>query len=200
MTRPRRIGLFGGTFDPVHLGHLAAAEAARISCSLDEVRFIPCRISPHKTSAAPTPAADRIAMLSLATKDLPWAVTDDVETKREGPSFSWQTAEEIHRLLPGAELFWIMGTDQWKKLPTWAHPEILAQRVTFAVVHRDGSAPSPMDGYSLIPVPCSHPASASTIRNEITRDPNPRGWLPPAAATYIHEHGLYRPPAHASGD
>ncbi|RYD35901.1 MAG: nicotinic acid mononucleotide adenylyltransferase, partial [Verrucomicrobiaceae bacterium] len=79
MNVPRKIGLFGGTFDPVHLGHVHLADLARETLGLDEVRFIPCRISPHKTGTHPAGPADRLEMLELATAGLPWAVVDDIE-------------------------------------------------------------------------------------------------------------------------
>ena len=105
MPESPRIALFGGTFDPVHCGHVFLADKARKAMELDEIRFIPCRISPHKSGTQPTPAADRLEMLRLATKDLPWAVVDDCEILREGPSFSYQTAEAMAARFPGAKLF-----------------------------------------------------------------------------------------------
>src|SRR5690606_19954139 len=87
MSEKRRIALVGGTFDPVHLGHLHLASVAREGLMLDEVHFQPCRISTHKTGRPPTPSADRVEMLHRATEPLPWAVVDEMELRREGPSF-----------------------------------------------------------------------------------------------------------------
>ena len=123
MSEPRKIGLFGGTFDPVHLGHVHLADLARRSLELDEVRFIPCQISPHKTGTRPASPAARLEMLKLATAGLPWAVVDDIELTSGGPNFSYLTAEKLHRKFPDDRLFWIMGGDQWAALPTWKQPE-----------------------------------------------------------------------------
>ena len=191
MSEPRKIALFGGTFDPVHLGHVQLAEAARNTLALDQVRFLPCRISPHKSGTTPTDAADRLEMLRLATRDLPWAVVDDFEVQREGPSFSWQTAEAMRARFPAARLFWIMGTDQWDVLPTWAHPKRLAASVEFIVFAR-GTAPLPRDGYILHVVEDGHPASATAIREAIAAGETNHPWLNPAVAGWIHDHGLYR--------
>ena len=190
MAEPRKIALFGGTFDPVHLGHIHLAETAAKALALDEVRFLPCRISPHKTDTAPTPAADRLEMLHLATKDLPWAVVDDFEVRREGPSFSWQTAEAFKQRFPQARLFWIMGTDQWNVLPTWAHPERLAACVEFIVLVR-GTRPSPREGYVLHTVEGGHPASATVIREAIARGETRHPWLAPEVAKWIDGRKLY---------
>ena len=191
MAEARKIALFGGTFDPVHLGHIHLAKVAKSALGLDQVRFIPCRISPHKGGTVPTPAPQRVEMLRLATKDLPWAVVDDLETLREGPSYSWQTAEEMKARFPDAKLFWIMGTDQWEALPDWAHPERLAACVEFIVFAR-GKPPLPREGYVLHPVDGTHPASATGIRAAITAGETQHRWLHPDVSRWIAEHQLYQ--------
>jgi nicotinate-nucleotide adenylyltransferase len=191
MSEARNIALFGGTFDPVHLGHIHIAEAAGNALSLDEVRFLPCRISPHKSGTTPTAAADRLEMLKLATKGMPWAIVDDFEIRRDGPSFSWQTAEAMKARFPNARLFWIMGTDQWEVLPTWAQPKKLAACVEFIVFAR-GNPPIPRDGYVLHVVDGIHPASATAIREAIAAGATNHPWLNPAVAGWIRDHGLYR--------
>lgn len=190
MSEPRKIALFGGTFDPVHLGHLYLADTARKALALDEIRFLPCRISPHKTDSHPSTAADRLEMLHLATAGLPWAVVDDFEALRDGPSFSWQTAEAMKEKFPGARLFWIMGTDQWDALPHWAEPQRLAACVEFIVFGR-GKAPAPREGYVLHAVEGGHPASATAIREAISRGETTHPWLPPEVARWINGHRLY---------
>jgi nicotinate-nucleotide adenylyltransferase len=191
MPDARRIALFGGTFDPVHLGHVHLAELAKSALALDEVRFIPCRISPHKTDTTPTSAPDRLEMLRLATHDLPWAVVDELETLREGPSFSWQTAEAMKAKFPNAKLFWIMGTDQWDALTTWARPELLADCVEFIVFSR-GTPPSPRAGYHLHALEADHPASATAIREAIAAGATHHPWLHPSVSRWIADHGLYQ--------
>jgi nicotinate-nucleotide adenylyltransferase len=186
MNPPRKIGLFGGTFDPVHLGHLHLAALAREALDLDEVRFLPCALSPHKAHSSPASALHRAEMLRLATVDIPWAVVDEHEMHQAGPSFSYQTAEAIAGKFPAARLYWIMGGDQWDALPRWEKPERLAACCEFAVLARGGS-PQPRDGYTLHIVQGQHPASATAIRQEISNHP----WLLPSVAAYIAEHGLY---------
>ena len=193
MPDARRIALFGGTFDPVHLGHVHLAELAKSALALDEIRFIPCRISPHKTDTTPTSARDRLEMLRLATRDLPWAVVDELETLREGPSFSWQTAVAMKAKFPNARLFWIMGTDQWDTLTTWTHPERLAECVEFIVFSR-GTPPSPRAGYQLHALEADHPASATAIREAIAAGATRHPWLHPDVSCWIAEHGIYQNP------
>lgn len=184
--QPRKIGLFGGTFDPVHLGHIHLADTARKALGLDEVRFIPCTISPHKTGTQPASSADRLEMLHLATEDLPWAIVDDIELVSEGPNYSYLTAGKIHARFPEDQLFWIMGGDQWQKLPTWKNPEQLAATVEFIVLARNDD-PSPREGYRMHLVHGEHPASSTAIRN------GSRDHLYPDVAAYIDSRNLYHP-------
>ncbi|MEI8037067.1 MAG: nicotinate (nicotinamide) nucleotide adenylyltransferase [Verrucomicrobiota bacterium] len=185
-----KIALFGGTFDPVHLGHVHLADRARQALALDEVRFLPCQLSPHKAGRAPTPAAARLEMLRLATVGLPWAVVDDFEVGRDGPSFSYQTAEAMAARYPHARLFWILGGDQWDALPRWRHPERLAARVEFIVLAR-GPRPQPRAGQVLHVIDDPHPASATAIREAIGCGATTHPWLAPAVAEWIAAHGLY---------
>lgn len=191
MPTPRKIALFGGTFDPVHLGHIHLAETAREKLGLDEVRFLPCRISPHKQDTHPAAAADRLEMLRLATAGLPWAVVDDFELGREGPSYSYQTAEAMAVRFPGARLFWIMGSDQWETLDSWAEPRRLADCVEFVVFTR-GRMPKPREGHILHALEDSHPASATEIRQSFARGKTEHRWLAPAVSRWINGHGLYQ--------
>jgi len=191
MSAIRKIGLFGGTFDPVHLGHIHLATLAKEALSLDEVRFLPCRISPHKTGTTPASGKDRCEMLRLATAGLPWAVTDDFELKQDGPSFSYLTAEAMADKFPTARLFWIMGGDQWDALPDWRNSERLSASVEFAVLAR-GETPAPRDGYRLHAVHGQHPASASAIREAISNGQADPAFLDPAVAGRIAARGLYQ--------
>jgi len=191
MPEARKIALFGGTFDPVHLGHVHLAGLAQQALDLDEVRFLPCRISPHKPGQEPTPAADRLEMLRLATADLPWAVVDDFEVRREGPSFSHATAEAMRATFPGARLFWLLGSDQWDALPRWQYPERLAACVEFIVFPR-GDPPTPREGYVMHALAGTHPAAATDIRGAFAQGQASHPWLNPAVAEYIVRKRLYR--------
>lgn len=191
MPHSRRIALFGGTFDPVHLGHIHLAELARFSLALDEVRFLPCHLSPHKTHSHPARASDRLEMLHLATADLPWAVVDDCELRRVGPSYSYQTAEAMATRFPHARMFWIMGGDQWAALPHWEQPERLAALVEFIVLAR-GDVPTPREGYVLHPIDDAHPASSTAIREAIARGATSHPWLAPPVADWLAKHHPYQ--------
>jgi nicotinate-nucleotide adenylyltransferase len=190
---PRKIALFGGTFDPVHLGHIHLARLAQTALALDEVRFLPCQISPHKAGTIPTSGADRCEMLRLATVGIPWAVVDDSELHEIGPSYSFQTAEAMKERFPSARLFWIMGGDQWEVLPRWKHPERLAKCVEFIVLARGDDIPNPRLGYRLHVVEGEHPASATAIREAISNGKTSVKWLAPAVADWIERQGLYLP-------
>ncbi|MEY5012459.1 MAG: nicotinate (nicotinamide) nucleotide adenylyltransferase [Verrucomicrobiota bacterium] len=187
---PRKIALFGGTFDPVHLGHRHVAEEAVKAMGLDEVRFIPCRISPHKEGSLPASAEDRLAMLRLAMVDAPWAVADDLELRRDGPSFSYETAELMRERFPAAKLYWIMGADQWEALTRWKNPERLAQCVEFIVIDRGDIKLSP-HGFAMHLIKTHHPASATKIREALARGEKNQEWLHPDVAKYIRIHRLY---------
>ena len=190
MFAPRKIALFGGTFDPVHLGHVHIARLAQQALELDEVRFLPCRISPLKAAQEPTPAGARLEMLRRATAGLPWAVVDDCEVRSAGSSFSYATAEAAHVRFPAARLFWIMGGDQWEALPQWRHPERLAACVEFIVFSRGDPLP-PRDGYLMHALAGSHPASATAIREAFAQGDITHPWLVPAVAEWIVSHQLY---------
>ena len=190
MSEPRKIALFGGTFDPVHLGHVHLAALAQQVLGLDEVRFVPCRISPHKPGQEPTPPDERLEMLRRATAGLWWAVIDEFELWRDEPSFSYATAEAMHVRFPAARLFWILGGDQWAALPKWLHPERLAACVEFIVFCR-GMPPLPREGYVMHALAGTHPASATAIRDAFAQGQTNHPWLDPAVAEWIVRRGLY---------
>ncbi len=186
---PPRICLFGGTFDPVHLGHTAAAELALRQLQLDQVRFLPCRISPHKLGRSSAAAGHRLAMLELALQGIGWAQIDRFDLDQPEPSYSWRTVLAMRERFPDARLFWLLGGDQWDDLPDWSRADLLAATLEFIVVRR-GAAPRPRPGWICHPLDAVHPASATEIR-----DSAPAGlradWLAPPVAAYIRRHRLY---------
>ena len=192
MSERKRIGLFGGTFDPVHLGHVHLAGLAKEAAKLDEVRFLPCRISPHKFGRETASPADRVAMLRLATENLSWARIEEFELSGPEPSFSYLTAEALSTREPDAEWYWLMGGDQWDALPQWKHPERLAAVVTFLVLAR-GEAPPPREGFRMQMVAGNHPASATQIREGLQRGETFTDWLSPRVADYLRSQHLYLP-------
>jgi len=188
---PRRIALFGGSFDPVHLGHLEIARRAKEEARLDEVRFLPCRLSPHKLGRPPAPARHRVAMLEITLAGKPWALIDDFELRAEEPSYSHRTVAHFRAGFPDARLFWIVGGDQWRTLPTWKNPEYLAENLEFLAFARRES-PRPRPGWRMRAVAGEHPASSSAIRDALARGDEPHDLLPPGVPEYIRRHGLYR--------
>jgi len=175
----RRIGVFGGSFDPVHEGHIHLAGLARKAASLDEVWFLPCRISPHKTGSPPTSGEARVRWLEIALSKLPWSKIERFELESEGPSYSYRTIQALSSEHPGIEWFWIMGGDQWAALPTWKHPEIIAELASFIVLARNGAMVEPRSGYRLHVVTGEHPASATEIRRALAAGESGIAFLDP---------------------
>lgn len=166
------------------------AREALEQLKLDEVRFIPCRVSPHKLDHPPASAEDRLKMLHLATEAFPWAKVDDSELCHASPSYSYMTAERIRSELPEAKLFWLVGTDQWRSLPSWKEAERLSKLLEF-IVFRRGAAAEPRDGWKMTSIEGNHPASSSAIREAIRIQQPTHDWLSPAVEAYIDEHQLY---------
>ena len=187
-----KVCLFGGSFDPVHAGHLAIAQAALEACGLERVVFLPAARSPFKAKGSLMFSDEvRLAMLRAATAELPWAEVSALDMQLPAPSWSWRVAEAWHTAHPGDALFWLLGTDQWELLHLWARPEYLAELVTFIVYYRGESTPAPRPGVRAIFLPGAlHPASSSAIR-EALRDgpPVPPSWLPPGVAR-LAGHGV----------
>ncbi len=181
----KRIGIFGGSFDPVHDGHIHLATLAKEAARLDEVWFLPCQISPHKTDRPPSSGASRAEWLRTALAGIQWAKTDLTELETDAPSFSYLTMEKLVSRHPGNEWFWIMGGDQWTALPSWRHPEILARLVEFIVLARNGSEVLPRDGYRMIPVLGEHPASATAIRAALGKGETEIHHLDPAVLSLM---------------
>lgn len=179
--------LFGGSFDPVHAGHLAIANAALQQCELDEIIFLPAACSPFKQNRS-TYFTDeqRLQMLQLATADLPWARISELDLQLPPPSWSWRIAEIWHQNHPDTELYWLMGTDQWEQLHHWARYDYLCEMLHFIVYHRD-TAPAPRPGVRSTFI-CTglHPASSSEIRTALQQGkPLPLDWLHHDTATFI---------------
>jgi nicotinate-nucleotide adenylyltransferase len=137
-----RLGLFGGSFDPVHYGHLLLAETCREAACLDQVWFIPAAISPHKQGQAVTAAAHRLQMLRLAIGGHSAFDVCEFEVARGGVSYTVDTLEYVRDRLPDAELFLLMGADSLADLPNWRRPERICQLARPLIVHRP-HAPTP---------------------------------------------------------
>jgi nicotinate-nucleotide adenylyltransferase len=133
-----RVGVFGGTFDPIHLGHLIVAEQCREQGRLDEVWFIPSARPPHKLDRHLTGFAQRAEMLALAIAGHPAFRLDEIEKDRPGPSFTADTLAELHGRHPDAELFLLLGSDTLPDLPLWHNPREIVRRAALLVALRPG--------------------------------------------------------------
>jgi len=190
MSHPLRLGFFGGTFDPVHEGHLEIGLKAVSALQLDRLIFLPCRRSPHKSAEPRASDHDRLAMLKLASAGHPNFRVDPFELERPPPSYTWQTIRALKLRFPADTQFYLLiGLDQWEALPTWQDPERLAEEVEFIVASRNGS-PSIHDHYRAHFLKGNHPASASAIRSALATGHSPK-WLPNSVLAYIREKGLY---------
>jgi nicotinate-nucleotide adenylyltransferase len=192
-----RIGLYGGTFDPIHLGHLRAAENAREALGLDLVAFVPSAVPPHRAAPASAPE-HRLAMTRLATSPYaPFAAWDD-ELRRSGPSYTVETVAAVVKARSADSFVLVVGADTWPEIPSWREPERLLALVEVAVVERPGFAsaePKPpfpsARGVRRVSGP-GLPLSASAIREHARSGRSVRFLVPDAVADYIAERGLYR--------
>lgn len=141
-----KLGLYGGSFDPVHLGHLLVAQAAGEEFGLDRLCFIPAAQSPFKPGNEPAPAKTRLQMLRLALAGMPRYEVDAQETLRGGVSYTIDTVRDYRRRFPKAQLYWLIGADHVAKLPLWRDAKELAQSVEFLVIPRPGEPSIPFPG------------------------------------------------------
>lgn len=191
----KRIGLFGGSFDPVHNAHVALAHAALRALALDEVRWVPTGHSWQKDRQA-TAAAHREAMVRLAMGDQPRFLLSRVEIERAGPSYTLDTVRELQAAEPGAEWVLIIGQDQYAGLHTWRDWRVLLGRVTLAVANRPGATAAPHPDvqahpHTAVPLPMLD-ISATDIRARVAAGQDISPLVPPEVARYIENHGLYR--------
>ncbi|MEW6427045.1 MAG: nicotinate-nucleotide adenylyltransferase [Thermodesulfobacteriota bacterium] len=211
----RRIGLFGGTFDPVHNGHLAVAEAAAAALALDLLIFMPAAIPPHKDS--PSSLDHRLAMLRLAVADNPLYTVSDLEARRAGPSYTVVTLTELRRQF-GREkdFFFIMGADAFAEISTWKEYDRLLDYASLVVAHRPAEAAMAeleegvrrffpqlaREGAEVWRHPSGNrllflhlppvPVSSTEVRKLAAAGDSLAGMIPAAVIRYIHDHRLYR--------
>jgi len=191
-----KIGLYGGSFDPVHFGHLIVAQEVCERFALDRVIFIPAAQSPLKPSAVHASAADRLAMLEAAIEGDPRFAVSDIELRRGGLSYTLDTVREFQALHPSDTFYWIIGADQAARLPQWHAVDQLAKMVEFIVVDRPGSLAAQMatvPGLQLHRVPRRLIDISSTELRERARRGLPLEYfIPHKALVYLKEHCLYR--------
>jgi nicotinate-nucleotide adenylyltransferase len=205
-----RLGIFGGSFDPVHYGHLLLAESAREQLALDEVWLIPAAVSPFKVGQEQAPAKARLEMLELALAGSEHLRASPLEIDRGGISYTVDTLAEIARQQPGAKLFLLMGADSLRDFPKWRGPAQICELATPAVVRR-GGAPDPDIGGLVAIVSPERLAeiraaqvqmplielSSTDLRARAAAGQSLRYRTPRAVEKYIETHRLYRlPTAH----
>jgi nicotinate-nucleotide adenylyltransferase len=195
-----RVGIMGGTFDPIHAGHIAAAKAAMACAHLDRVLFIPSAQPPHRGPAS-APAEDRLEMVRLAVEGEPRLEVSDVETKRGGRSYTMDTLSELHRDRPDDELFLILGWDAARLFGSWHEPARVSTLASVVIVARPGVEalkPAELAATGLPTarvIKCTMPTpdvSGSALRRALGAGEPVEGKLPPAVERYIASHGLYR--------
>jgi nicotinate-nucleotide adenylyltransferase len=191
----KRIGLFGGTFDPPHVAHVALANAALASLALDAVRWVPAG-QPWQKTRVITPAAHRAAMVALAIADESRFLLDRTEIDRAGPSVTLDTVRALQAAEPQAQWTLLIGADQYAALHTWKGWQELLSRVVLAVANRPGAAlPVHADvlrhPHRVVPLPMLDVAS-SDIRARVAQGQPIDGLVPPEVARYIEHHALYR--------
>jgi nicotinate-nucleotide adenylyltransferase len=200
--QPRRIGIFGGTFDPVHNGHLYIANALRAALDLERVVWVPAGRPPHKTGQIVSSDHDRLAMLNLALAGSAADQIDTIDIERSGPSYTADTLDILAECLAPARLVFLMGEDSLRDLPTWHNPDRLLEAAELAVAARpevdadiDSIAwqvPAVKGRVHLVPTK-EIAISSSEIRRRVGEHQSIQGLVPAAVEAYIWDHGLYTP-------
>lgn len=196
-----RLGIFGGSFDPVHTGHLILAEACREALSLDEVWFVPAARPPHKSGRPLASMKDRLDLLTLATAGRGDFLVRDLESDRDGPSYTVDTLRLVRDERPDDDLVFLMGADSLADLPGWRDPEGIAALATIAAANRGfGEAAVPQslpasvrDRVVVVAMPACG-ISASDVRGRTAEGRSVRYLVPRAVEVAIASRGLYRGP------
>lgn len=199
----RRIGLFGGTFDPIHYAHLLLAERAFETMELEQVCFIPAGAPPHKIGSYISPAAMRVAMVQLATQDNPHFTLSTMEIDRPGPSYTYQTVAAFADRYPTTELYLILGGDMLLDFPHWQGAELILRQAYLVAAKRPGYfAEEALDRFGplqalarrrlrWVEMPM-HDISSTNIRHRVQELRSIRYLLPDVVIDYIYRNELYR--------
>jgi len=205
---PGALGVLGGTFDPIHIAHLAVAEEARDTLGLEQVLFIPAGEPPHKPGQAITPGDDRLAMIQLAIADNPAFAVSRMELDRDGPSYTVDTLSALRaeRLAAGEtpDLVFIVSAEAFAAFETWREPKHVLELATIAIAPRDGfpdatreavvrAFPEHADRVVFLDGPRLR-LSASDLRERAAAGRSLRYLVPDAVAAHIEDHGRYRDP------
>ena len=198
---PLRLGLFGGTFDPPHIGHLLVAQDVVEGLALDRLLFVPAGIPPHKEREDLTPAPIRLQMVKAAVQGNDTLGVSEVELGREGPSFTVDTLRHFRGMHPDGDLFFLMGADQVTEFQDWQDPEDVAELATLVAFTRDGAAPSTLSSKTLTSgaevnfkqMPVTRIDISSTdIRERVEHGRSIQYLVPDDVRRIIESHRLYR--------
>jgi nicotinate-nucleotide adenylyltransferase len=194
-----RLGIFGGTFDPPHIGHLIVAQDAMTTLGLDGVVFVPAAQPPHKLDEAISPPAIRLAMVKAAIAGAARFEVDDIELRRSGPSWTVQTLREFTKRLPDADLYLLMGSDQFAEFESWREPEEIRRLARLVVLTREGAATDDADVRKVRVTRVD--VSSTDVRNRVAAGQPIRFLVPDAVEALIRLHRLYvaGSAAHESG-
>lgn len=186
----KRVGILGGTFDPPHIGHLIMANEVQQSLNLDEIRFMPNQIPPHKRRKNIATNEDRKAMISMSIADHPHFVMELIEFERDGPSFTYDTICLLKQREPDIEFYFIIGADMIEYLPNWYNIEILCKMIQFIGVNRPGH--SNKTNYPVIQIEIPDINISSTlIREKIQENLSIKYLVMDEVMEYMKEHNLY---------
>lgn len=195
-----KLGVLGGTFDPVHVGHLLLSESAREELGLDRVLFVPAGNPWRKAGRSVASAEHRLALLRLAVQDNPAFVVSTLEVERAGPTYTVDTLVTLREQDPDAELFFIVGEDALADIPNWHSPQRLLELATLAVAARTGEGPSWREAEQRLPGLAARVVwlgtplieiSATGVRERVRMGMSIRYRVPPDVEAYIRDHALY---------
>jgi len=186
-----RIGVLGGTFDPIHIGHLVVASEVRAALSLDTVLLVPTAAQPFKGETSRASAEQRLEMCRLATADDDALQVSDVDVIRGGVTYTVDTLTDLAAQYPGAEFFFIGGADALARIDEWREPERLRTLARFVVVARPGHAMAVPDDQMLVVETPEMGVSSTDVRRRVATGAPWRYLVPVSVAAYIVQHGLY---------
>lgn len=197
----RKLGILGGTFDPIHIGHLKMAQAVYEKMGLEKVIFIPAFIAPHKVGMDFAPACDRYNMTVLATKPYPHFSVSDMELKRSGVSYTYDTLKALQALYPDCGLYFIIGADSVSQLHSWNRIGELLEMAVFVAAGRPGYNGAARTDICSLDSRCrsrilmldtpEYNISSTEIRTRVRNSQNLAGLVPEAVEEYIREKHLY---------
>ena len=186
-----RVGILGGTFDPIHIGHLIAASSVYEALNLDSVVFIPAGDPWQKRDRDLSTGQQRLEMVKLATENDARFQVSDVEIARSGPTYAVDTVREWQRLNPSDELFWIVGSDALSGIPSWHEWEAFVSEVTIVAVNRVGKNDSVPFDFVSVDMPEVR-ISATELRDRFTNGLDTQYLVPKNVSQYISDQGLYQ--------